>query len=270
MSLLDMWHMLLAGWRLVLLGLVAALVAAAGYLSTTPEQYEGTLLVRVGQVGAAGSVQQIEAASDAVERMQSPAFQEAVVESLGWKRDERERLFRNTFQATSSVSKHLKITLRAASPDDAKRAVEASLVVLSDMHEGMAESILAKRDRELVNVAADILDSEAFLRRMESLGKEIPSGDRQSVLLWLQAVKDEKSRLRLLRLRERAMKESMKPELGASTMAAEPAAISKYPVHPKARRVWVFAVVGGLLLGVFLVLMRVLTRENVRNCAGAA
>jgi hypothetical protein len=70
----------------------------------TPSQYEATLLRKVGHVGqvsSVDSVKQIEAAGDAVERLQLPAFEKAVLESLGWNGDAREHLYKSSFRATT-------------------------------------------------------------------------------------------------------------------------------------------------------------------------
>jgi type IV secretory pathway TrbF-like protein len=66
-------------------------------------------------------------------------------------------------------------------------------------------------------------------------------------------------------MQESLMKSSMKPELTKPTMAAEPVISSTVPVYPKARRVWFFAVIGGLLLGVLLVSLRSIIRINKEN-----
>lgn len=264
-NLVELWRMFCAGWRLILGGLAFGLVVAAIYLAMTPSQYEATLVVKVGQVVVAGEALQIEAPGDAIERMQEPGFKNAVVESLGWKGDERERLFKHTYQVTSPANKHLKIRLYGFSPEDAKRATEASLTALADIHRGLADAIVAKRDprrdREFANIAADIADSEAFLQRIEARGKEI------SPAIWLQAVKEERSRLRALRMQESAMKDSMKLDRTLPTMAAEAVVVSSQAVYPKARRVWLLAVIGGLLLGVLLSLLHSLSRMSKENRA---
>jgi hypothetical protein len=270
MSLVDLWQMLCAGWRLMLGSLAVVLSAAGIYLAMTPSQYEATLVVKIGQVGMAEGTQQIEAPSDAIERMQRPGFENAVVESLGWKGDERERLFKYTYQVTSPTDKYLKIRLYAFSPDDARHAAEASLAMLTDIHRGLAEAIMAKRDQGFASLVADITDAETFLHRIEPLGKDISPNDHEQAVIWLQAVKDEKSRLRTLRMLENVMKESMKPEFTTPTMAIEPVIVSSQPVYPKAHRVWLFAAISGFLIGVLLVSLRSLILMNKKSRAPAA
>ncbi|MCF8176948.1 MAG: hypothetical protein K9J74_00420 [Sulfuritalea sp.] len=279
MSLADLWQMLVAGWRLILGGVAAALAVADIYLAITPRHYEATLVVRVGQVGVAGllqqkagrvgvagMVQQVESVEDAIGWMRGSGFMDAVVESLGWKGDERERLFKYSFQVTSPNDKYLQIRLYGLSRDTARRAAEACVAVLADRHRRLADEIVATRNRKFANLVADIADAEVFLHRIESLGKSTSPNDRDQGVNWLQTVKDEKSRLRDLRMHESEMKESMKAELNTQTMAAESIVISSLPVHPKTRRVWVFAAIGGLFLGVLLVSLRSTIRMNKKNC----
>jgi hypothetical protein len=265
-DLVDLWQMFCVGWRLMLVGLVLALGVTGIYLAMTPSQYEASLVVQVGQVGVAEGVRQVESPGDAIERMRGPGFENAVVESLGWKGDERERLFKYTYQV-SLADRYLKIRLYGLSPDDARRAAETSLVVLADIHRGLAEAIVAKRDRELASLVAGIADAEAFLRRIEPLGKDISPNDHDGTLRWLLVVNEERSRLRTLRMQESAMKESMKPELTTPTMAIEPVVVSSQPVYPKVRQVWFFAIIGGLLLGVLLVSLRSFVRMSKENRA---
>ena len=269
MSLGDLWQMLCYGWYLILGSVVAALVVAGIYLAITPSQYEASLVIKVGQVGVAEGVQQIESADEVVQRMQDPGFIDAVVESLGWKGDTRERLFESSYQVTSpgTTSKRLNVRLYGFSPDDARRGAEASLVMLADIHRGLAKTIVARRDGEFANIVADIADAEAFLRRIEQLGKEVSPDGYERTVSRLQAAKDEKSRLRALRLEESELKEAMKTELTTPTMAAGPVAVSMRPAYPKARRVWLFAAIGGLLLGSLLVSLRSIARMNKARSA---
>lgn len=266
MTLADLWQMLRADRYLILGSTVVALVVAAIYLATTPSQYEATLVVKVGQVGVAtGLAQQVEAPGEVIGRMQGPEFKNAVVASLGWKGDEREHLFKYSLQITNPADKHLKIRVYGFSPGDARRAVEASLATLAEIHRALAESIVAERERGVAKIVADIVDTEDFLRRIEPLGKkDISSNSHEWVVAFLQAQaeKEAKIRLSVLRAQEREMRDSMRPEFIKPTMVAEPVVVSSQPVYPNARRVWNSAAIGGLLLALLLVLLRSIARMN--------
>lgn len=261
MTLADLWQTLVNGWRPVLGSMVAALAVAGIYLATTPSQYAATLVVRVGQVGVVGAarvVQQVEADKDAIEWMRSSEFKDAVVESLGWLGDERERLFRYSFTVTSPYQGHLNVKLQGLSIDDARRAARACVAVLADRHRMLAERVVAQRERKFSNLVAEISEVEDFLRRLESFGEGISPNDRDRSLnlSWLTTMGEQKSRLLALRGQVREVRESMKPELNTLTMATEPIIISNLPVYPKTRQVWIFAAIGGCLLGVLLVSLR--------------
>ncbi len=139
------------------------------------------------------------------------------------------------------------------------------MAVLADRHRMLAEEVVVTRNRKFSNLVADISEAEIFLHRIESLGNGISLNDRDRIISWLKTVNDEKSRLRDLRMQESGLKESMEPELNTLTMAAEPVVISSLPVYPKTRRVWIFAAIGGLLLGVLLVSLRLIIRMNKEN-----
>lgn len=276
MSLLDLWQTFCSGWRLMLIGLVAGSVVAGGYLAMTPGQYEATLLVEVGHMGVAGSVQQIEAVDDAVKRLQSPDFEKPVLKSLGWNGDARERLFKSSLQATSMEGKYIKIKLRSLAPDDARRAAEATFAALASAHRGLVEAVVAKKEQELAATVAEIHDIEALLSRLDRLlGKETPQSDLKGVLMWLQIkewlqiTQNQKDRLLNLRRQESAAREALNPDLMVPTTAFAPVAVSDGPVYPKARRAWVLAGVGGLLLGVLLVTLRSLIGMNRKQLASS-
>lgn len=269
MNLLDLWQMFRAGWRLILIGLVAGLAVAGGYLAMTPGQHEATLLVKVGHMGVAASLQQIEAVDDTIKRLQTPDFEKTVVKSLGWNGDARERLFSSSLQATSEGDKHIKIRLRSFAPDDARHAAEATFAALASAHRDLVEAVVAKKEQELAATVAEIEDIEALLSRLERLlGRETPQSDLKGVLMWLQIkewlqiTQSQKDRLRALRCQESAAREALGPESIVPTTVVEPIAVSDGPVSPKARRAWVLAGVGGLLLGVLLVTLRALIGMN--------
>lgn len=278
MNFCDLWRMLRAGWWLLLTGLVVGIFAAGLYLATTPKQYEASLLVKVGRVAYPDAVKQIEAAGYVVRQLKMPSFQKAVLASLGWNGETRERLFTATFQVTSPANAHVKIRLRSSTPDDAGRAVEAIFARLEASHRALIKKVVSNNEKELASIVSEIADTEAVLNRLERLlGKETPQSDLQGVLMWLQIkewlqlTQAQKERLRTLRRREIAIREALNPELTVPTALVEPVVVSDRPVLPKARRVWVLAGIGGVLLGIFLVALRSLVdmrREERSQAAG--
>lgn len=263
MTLLELWQMLCAGWRLMLGGLLAGLAVAGAYLAITPNQYEATLLIKVGQVSLADSVKQVEAPGDVIKRLQAPDFGKAVVESLGWTGDVRGRLFVSSLQSTSPADAHVKIRLRSLTPDDARRAAEAAFNMIDGAHRVVIKKVVANNEQQLAVIGAEIADTEALLGRLERLlGKETPRNDLQGVLMWqqikewLQVTQEQKKRLSALRLQESALRETLNPESMVPTAVVEPVVVSPGAVYPQARRIWLLSGIGGLLLGVLLITLR--------------
>lgn len=271
MTLGEMWREVCSGWRLMLAGLLTALLAAGVFLAITPSRYEATILVRIGRVGMVDAVAQarlVEPLDRTRERALGNVSDNVLSAFLGWTGDERERLLKESYQVTVSGDEALRIRLRGYSPEDARRAVEASAAMLSDAHRALAEAVAVQRSREYAGVVADIADAEAFLRRIKPLAKGAVPLDRSRELAWLQAVSSEmnqKSQLRGLRNKEMALTEAMKPEHVTPTRAVEPAVVSPRPVEPKAQRVWVSAILGGVLLGLLLVTLRALRHSSCRG-----
>jgi uncharacterized protein involved in exopolysaccharide biosynthesis len=263
MSLGDLARMLGAGWRLILGALSATLLLTGFYLAVTPKQHEATLIVRLGQIGTAHGVKPIEDANDVIARMQSLEFQRAVIESLGWKSDERAKLLRSSLRISNPASGKLNIRVRGFSTDEARQAVNASLAVLVGIHDEQSKRISALRNRDLSNVQSDIADSEAFLRDAQGLDQRgRQSTSEMAATTLLKVTKDEKSRLRDLHARHADLKEAMRPELNKPTLPLEPAVVSDAPIYPNTRRVWLFAAFAGLALGLFLVTIRSINRMN--------
>jgi hypothetical protein len=270
MSLGDLARVLCAGWRLILGALAATLLLTGFYLAVTPKQHEATLIVRLGQIGVVKGVRQIEDDANASARIQGPEFQSAVIESLGWKGDKRAKLLKSSFQVSNPSSGLLKIRVRGFSPDEARQAADASRAVLVGIHNSLAKSITALRERDLSNAQSAIADAEAFLRDTQGLGQRgRNSASEMAAVNLLRATKEEKSRLRELHALQADLKEAMSPELNKPTSALEPALVSDTPTYPNPRRVWLFATFAGLLLGLLLVTVRSINRLN-RNTARSA
>lgn len=271
MTLGEMWRVVCSGWRLMLAGLLTALLAAGVFLAITPSRYEATVLVRIGRVGMVDAVAQarlVEPLDRARERALGNVSDNVLSASLGWTGDERERLLKESYQVAVSGDEALRIRLRGYSPEDARRAVEASAAMLAGAHRALVEAMTIQRSREHAGVVADIAEAEALLRRIKPLAKEAVPLDRSRELAWLQAVNSEmnqKSQLRSLRDKEVALSEAMKPERATPTRAVGPVVVSSSPVEPKAQRVWVSAILGGVLLGLLLVTLRALTHSNYRG-----
>ena len=123
--------------------------------------------------------------------------------------------------------------------------------------------IATSRNRDFSKVQSNIVDSEAFLRGMERLGRRGSHWGFDMVVL--KFINDEKTRLRALRDYEFALKEAMNPELNKPTMALEPVVAPDTPVNPNVRRILLFAVLAGFILGLLLVTLRSINDMNGSN-----
>lgn len=269
MTLTDLLKLFYTGWRLILGVLLISLVTAGIYLATTPSQYEATLLIKVGQTGYVENTQfdakpyplQIQNDDDARYLMSGTEFKNSVIDSLGWRDEARVRLLQSSFQVSSTASGHLKITVRGLSSADARQAVEASLVVIGDIHNGLLDKFAAKRAQELARIQADIVDAKGHFMDLERIGKSSAQhGLEVAVLNWLANINEQKYRIRVLQMRQFALMEAA-TDLTSRTMAVEAPFVSDRSVHPKVHRVWLFAVFIGLLLGSVFVILRSITRE---------
>lgn len=263
MSFRDLWCVLYDGWRLILGSLLATMTVAAVYLAMTQNQYEATMLLKIGQVGIDGNAVQIESVENVLERFKLPDFSKAILASLGWNGDSRERLYNSSFQVSTPRDKYVEIKFRGTTSEDARDAAEAILASIKNTHTDLMRTIIAKNEQLLATVLSEIVDTESLLKRLELEGKRLSSSDNHGILLWLQITQDTKNRLRTLRFEESVQREALNPALRIPTKLVGAMTVSGDPVYPKTRQAWLLAVIGGILLGVMLVAIRSLV--NMRD-----
>lgn len=274
MSLSELLAMFRAHWHLVAGSLAFALACAGTYLALAPSQYEAAVTVRLGQVGRVGldtRASQVESDADALVRVRGAEFQSAVINSLGLTDEKRVGLLKASYRVTSIASKHLRITVRGLTPEDAVRAATASVDAIAGIHRELSELIAARRSRELEKIESEIADTEAFLRSMDGLAQKRSRPDSGlQAMYWLRVIKEEKSRVRELQLQRTALREVGGAEFTKPTRAVGAVSVSEQAVQPRARRVWLFSAFAGLLLGVFLVTVVSIRRMKLGAASSSA
>lgn len=274
MSLSEFLVIFRAQWRLLAGSLVFALAGAAAYLSSTTSQYEASATVRLGELGRVGAELRgrlVESDAEALARVGGAEFKGLVINALGWKDNARVGLLKASYQVTSPENHHLRFTVRGQSPEDAAQAVTAAVDAITRIHSELAESILARRSRELKTIESDIADAQVFLRRLEGVAQHPSRLDSGwGFANWLNAIKQEKSRLRSLELQRLTFVELNSAEFNLPTRVSEPVLVSRQPVQPRANRVWFFSAFAGLLIGTFLVTAVAIRRMKLGATSSSA
>lgn len=261
-SLYKGWLILRDGWRWLLLGLLVGFLGAAAYLAVTPPQYEVTASIKIGQVGQVGQV--VESLADAIRRLRLVSFQDAVLKSIGWSNDGKDRLYRTSFQATEDNGL-IVLKLRAWSPHDARTAGEATVAQLATQHRylPLARIAIEKTRTDAANLSTDIREVEFLLSRLHRLDKTIPASNIREQLTLISMTENYRIRLRAMRKEEEKLKEWLASQPITATATIEPPSVSDVPVFPKMRQTLLFAGFGGFLLGLLAVMLRCWRRDEL-------
>ena len=271
-SLFDLWEKLREGWLVVVGGMVSGVVCAVLAIFLIPPKFEAVAVVQVGQVGQPGQPGQavnvaVEPATQAVERMKTPAFQLKVAETTGnqaWADD--------LMQSSAATSKYivLQIVKATATSGGAPLIELRANANTPELARGIAEASikeLAKREGELAKPMVDRMLQDLAIARERLLG-----ADREleaiSKLVLNAGVKDDRFTQLSLMTDLRVQKESEVFRQRQSIIALETALNVPYtqpaealegvfvadkPVSPKKGLLLALGLIGGLLVGFVVV-----------------
>jgi len=254
-SLWEIFDTLRARWKIIAAFGIAA--PAMAFLATLfiPNQYEARGLVQLAKVGnlqaairgEGGLSTQIESIPATLQRLQSDAFALKAQSSLG---------FPSMISGKEPKGTGLlELTARAASPEQAKQAVEYAIQSLASQHAQQAESTVRNLEQSLASTQTELTSTRALLQdllgKTGSLTKIDPTiavmmGQMQGQLVSQQAQLVE----RQLRLQL-----ALSPLHTEPTKAVEEIVLPTGAVYPKTRLVTLVALLGGLFLGVLVALL---------------
>ncbi len=254
-SLWEIFDTLRARWKIIAAFGIAA--PALAFLATLfiPNQYEARGLVQLAKVGnlqaairgEGGLSTQIESIPATLQRLQSDAFALKAQSSLG---------FPSMISGKEPKGTGLlELTARAASPEQAKQAVEYAIQSLAGQHAQQAESTVRNLEQSLASTQTELTSTRALLQdllgKTGSLTKIDPTiavmmGQMQGQLVSQQAQLVE----RQLRLQL-----ALSPLHTEPTKAVEEIVLPTGAVYPKTRLVTLVALLGGLFLGVLVALL---------------
>jgi len=275
-SLFEIWKILIEGWRLIIAGIAAGLIAAVGYLVVTPPLYEATALVRIGQGWQGGQIGQIgqgsatsvEPPARVVERVMFPTFKVAMIKKLGWgEGGKRGEVYAGSLKASIARGTDLiELRVRAMTREEALSSMNATIEHLSGLHKAVMQPVLEGLQADLKEVSAEAMEIGkvlAVLDRAAQQQRNLAPRDRfsESILLAQLAAVNE-IRLRELRRREVQYRELISQNERTVTGAFAEPSVPDAPVSPKKSQAVMLAVLSGLLLGVLAVLFRHAVRRN--------
>ncbi|MCK9380274.1 MAG: Wzz/FepE/Etk N-terminal domain-containing protein [Sulfuritalea sp.] len=277
LSLYDIWQKVVEGWRWIVGGIAAGVIAAAGYLTVTPPQYEAMALVQIGQApgpngpnGPTGPVL-VETPSRVVERIMFPTFKDGMVRKLGWSDDARGAVYAASLAAKPAKAADLiELKVRGLTREEAASSLAATIEYLAALHKAIAKPAIDNLQADLKAISDELGQAEkalAELKHAAQLQKQLPPHDRfsQSVLyeqLWATG----ESRAMELRRRETQYRGWISSTGTVATAAFAEPSVPQAPVSPKQMQVMMLGALGGLFLS--LAAMMFQRRWQSRRAAG--
>lgn len=276
-SLFDLWQKLQYGWRYVVGGAVIGLLGAALAITLIPPKYEAMAVVQVGQLGQfkfapLGQVEQlpslpVEPATQAVERMKTPAFQLSVAERLGsqtW----IDALQRSSNAATANLSPQVVkatigqgalslIELKATSDsaENAKKIADAAVFELAQRHSEIAKPMIEKMRLDLTIAKEKLASAEKELEGLNKLvANAMVKDDRFTQLSLMTSLRVQKeAELFSQRQMVIALETALNAPATQPAKAIEAVFATDTPVSPKKGLLLALGLVGGLFAGVISV-----------------
>ena len=269
-SLWEIFDTLRARWKIIAAFGIAAPALAFVATLLIPNQYEARGLVQLAKVGNlqaairgdGGLSTQIESIPATLQRLQSDAFALKAQSALGF-----------SSSLTGKEPKGtglLELTARAASPEQAKQAVEYAIQSLAQQHAQQAESTVRNLEQSLASTQNELKSTRALLQdllgKTGSLSRIDPTiavmmGQMQGQLVTQQAQLVE---------RELRLQLALSPLHTEPTKAVEEVILPTGAVYPKTRLVTLVALLGGLFLGVLVALLTQAWANRKQETAAAA
>jgi uncharacterized protein involved in exopolysaccharide biosynthesis len=274
-SLFELWDKLKDAWRYLVGGTLLGLAGAGVALVTLPPKYEAVAVVQVGQVGQVGVPGQpgqavnvpVEPATQAVERMKTPAFQLKVAEATGnqaWV----EELMRSTAATTKYISLQIvkatatpggapliELKANAATPELATKIAEASIKELARRESELAKPMIDKMRQDLAIARERLVSAE---RELEAINKLVMNAgvkdDRFTQLSLMTDLRVQKES-EIFRQRQAiiALETALSVPYTQPAEALEAVFVTDKPLYPKKSLLLALGLVGGLLVGVVAV-----------------
>ncbi|MGO4703048.1 Wzz/FepE/Etk N-terminal domain-containing protein [Dyella sp. 2RAB6] len=250
--LIDLWRLLARQWRGFAIALLAVLALAVAYAFLAKPRYEATAWVQVGQVGTApaGQDPRPEPFQRVLDRLQTRSFQDEVTQSAGLAPSSPEAsAYRGSLKAEPSFYAGLiKLSARAASPEQAKRLALATVERLQAIHGQLQAEPLAQAQARLDEVQADLRTATT---ERDGLQQVAGTGQGNAVAAGLLlASKD--TEVRELRNSRSDLAARMGANYTFGTSMPWPIYQPDHPVAPNRVLILGLGVLGGLGLGLFV------------------
>ncbi|SFS19941.1 Chain length determinant protein [Dyella sp. OK004] len=271
--LVDMWRILLREWRWWLTVLVLALALTFAFTHLAKRQWEATAWIQIGQVGAVpgGQDPKVEPLARVLERLQTAAFQNEVMQSLGFTPESREsHIYRKSLklEPLPYAGPLVKLTVRGSSPPQARQFAEATVARLHAIHQGLEAKPLALAQARLNEVQSEL--SGAVTEReqwLQTAGRnDAASKAGQGMALTGVLAANMRSEIYGLTAARSDLSTRLSTTYTYETSLLWPVYVPEHQAFPNPVLCWGVGILGGLCLGVFAAMVRnAMRRRNSRK-----
>lgn len=271
--LVDLWRILVREWRSFAIAALAVLALAVAYAMLAKPRWEAQAWVQVGQIGTqpAGQDPRPEPFQRVIERLQTVAFQDEVLQSAGVALKSPEAgLYRASLKVDPSFYAGLiKISVRAASPDLARRLAQATVDRLHAIHERLLAVPLAQARERLGEVQADLREATVSRDSLRAAagGKDAASGQGPALVAGL-LLAGKETEVRELRQTREDLAARLGDNYTFATSMPWPIYQPDHPVAPNRVLIVGLGVLGGLGLGLFVAVANDARRRAKQPKAG--
>ncbi|HEY2622327.1 MAG TPA: Wzz/FepE/Etk N-terminal domain-containing protein [Dyella sp.] len=268
--LVDMWRIVVREWKWFLLMVVLVLAATYAFTHVARRQWEATAWIQIAQVGQVpqGQDPKVEPLQRVAERLQTKAFQDEVVQSLGLPLDSREAgLYRKSLKVDQLqyAGALVRLTVRADSAQQARQFAEATVAQLRVVHQGLEATTLALARARLDEVQADLKDALAERDRLLQTAGTGDAGDKsgQASSLAGVLVASRGEEIRNLQTTRSDLLTRLSASYTYETSLLWPVYVPEGQVFPNAVLFWGVGILAALGLGTFAAVVRNALRRRV-------
>ncbi|WP_445146797.1 Wzz/FepE/Etk N-terminal domain-containing protein [Dyella sp. Tek66A03] len=268
--LVDMWRIVVREWKWFLLMVVLVLAATYAFTHVARRQWEATAWIQIAQVGQVpqGQDPKVEPLQRVAERLQTKAFQNEVVQSLGLPLDSREAgLYRKSLKVDQLqyAGALVRLTVRADSARQARQFAEATVAQLRVVHQGLEATTLALARARLDEVQADLKDALAERDRLLQTAGRGEAGDKsgQASSLAGVLVASRGEEIRNLQTTRSDLLTRLSASYTYETSLLWPVYVPEGQVFPNAVLFWGVGILAALGLGTFAAVVRNALRRRV-------
>ncbi|PPU78700.1 MULTISPECIES: Wzz/FepE/Etk N-terminal domain-containing protein [Xanthomonas] len=273
--LIDLWRILRREWRWALAALVLVLGMTFAFLRVAQPQWEATAWIQVGEIGPtpAGRDPKVEPFQRVIDRMKTRLFQDAVLRQAGVPLKSRAaQLYRGSLKPDPDPYANLiGITIRAASPQQARVLATATLTQLQTLHGQTNTAALALAQTRLQGLNEDLrvalLNRAQLQRQLQAVtggATATPGQVLAGVLLT-----DSNTTIRAIKAERDDLIARLTARYTYQTSLAWPLYVPEQRAFPNAIVVGAAGLLAGVGLGVLAAVMRNAWRRRARVGVGS-